>query len=109
MLHLLDLDRSFVNNSEDISKKQKIEEVASVKATYDIEEYENNCGYDLTVQLDSGHGYIGSCESTKQTAEMRLERNRYRARNNQKRNKVMLKVMQKQLIILSTEKNKLRM
>ena len=45
----------------------------------------------------------------KQTAEMRLEVNRERAKDIRKRKKIMIEEMQKQLVLLTMENNKLRM
>ena len=45
----------------------------------------------------------------KQTAEMRLEVNRQRAKDIRKRKKIMIEEMQKQLVLLTMENNKLRM
>jgi len=50
-----------------------------------------------------------STKEKKQSAEMRLEVNRQRAREIRKRKKIMIENMQNQLVLLTLENNKLRM
>mmetsp|Transcript_37536 Transcript_37536/g.44776 ORF Transcript_37536/g.44776 Transcript_37536/m.44776 type:complete len:202 (-) Transcript_37536:218-823(-) len=54
-------------------------------------------------------GDQSSTKEKKQSAEMRLEVNRQRAREIRKRKKIMIENMQNQLVLLTMENNKLRM
>ena len=80
------------NPSDNATKKQKIEKVCKNKHPV----YREN-------NVEKSYA-----KEKKQTMEMRLEANRQRAKEIRKRKKLMIEDMQKQLVLLTMENDKLR-